>query len=367
VRTIGKAALSVAAAAALTAAATACSGGSSTSTAGTTAKTTNSGGCKIPATGVVGLPGYQVCLFVAATTAANHPDSILVDGSHVWVGWQNVTAKDGSDTKSSTISEYTTNGALVKSWSVGGGTNPGTGCHTDGMRIDPATHKLWVMCNEDGNPRLFIIDPMTSSPTQITLPKTPHGGGFDDVQFVNGLALIDASNPTLNKAGLNPFPALYKVTLSGTTAKLTPVLSGQPTATTIKPPQTTVKLNLTDPDSMMIDPQGNFVLDSQGDSLMLWIKNVGTKQQTVSVLSVGTQVDDSVFPTQAKGCVLVSDNASGVYSVCSSIWVPGSAYTDAPNDSGVIGFVGTLGLSSGLIQPIIVGISNPHGMAFLPK
>ncbi len=311
------------------------------------------------APGVAALPGYQVCLWVAATSTANHPDNVVISGSKVFIGWQNITAKDGTDTKTSTIAEYTTSGKLLKSWSVRG--------HTDGMRVDPSTRLLWVMCDEDGNPRLYTIDTSSSTPTPITLPPTPHGGGFDDIQFVNGIAVIDASNPTLNKAGTNVFPALYKVTLSGTHATLTKVLMADAKATTITPPVSTVTLNLTDPDSMMIDPQGNLVLDSQGDSEMLWIKNVGTPQQSVSVLSVGTQVDDSVFPSSSKGCVLVADGSSGVYSICSHVWIPGSAYTGAPNDSGVIGFVGTLNLSSGMIMPIVVGIANPHGMAFLPQ
>jgi len=313
-----------------------------------------------PATGVAALPGYQVCLWAAATTTANHPDNIVISGSNVFVGWQNITAKDGTDTKTSTIAEYTTGGKMLKSWSVIG--------HTDGMRMQPGTNTLWVMCDEDGNPRLYTIDTTSSSPaTPITLPKTPHGGGFDDVQFVNGKAYIDASNPTLNAAGKNIYPALYQVSLSGTTATLTKVLMAQATATTIATPSTTVKLNLTDPDSMMIDPNGTLVLDSQGDSEMLWIKNVGTPSQSVSVLTVGTQIDDTVFPSSAKGCVLVADNASGVYSICSSLWIPGTAYSAAPNDSTVIGFVGSLSLSSGALQPIVVGISNPHGMAFLPQ
>jgi hypothetical protein len=303
-----------------------------------------------------------VCLLAAATTTANHPDSLIVSGGHVFIGFQNITAKDGTDTKTSTIAEYSTGGKLLKSWSILG--------HNDGLRMDPSAHLLWAMCNEDGNPRLFTIDPAMSGASavkQYTLPKTPHGGGFDDIQFVNGLALIDASAPALNAAGKNVFPALYKVQLSGTKAKLTPVLMGDAKATTIQTPVSKVTLNLTDPDSMMIDPQGNLVLDSQGDSEMLWISNVGTPQQTVKVLAVGTQLDDTVFPSSSKGCVLVADNNSGVYSICSNVWVPGSAYSAAPNDSTVIGFVGTLNLSSGAITPIVVGVANPHGMDFIPQ
>ena len=372
VRKIGKLTAATAVAAAVTLVSAACSGSSSpastassTSTSGSTTTTSSSSaGCTIgtPTSGVVGLQGYQVCLFAGATTKANHPDSIVVAGGNVFIAFQNLAAKDGSDSKTSTIVEYTSSGKQLRSWSTVG--------HNDGMRMDPSTHMLWALSNEDAKPRLYTIDPTVSGASavkQYTLPKPAAGGGYDDIQFVNGLSLIDASNPTLNKAGVNTNPALYKAQLSGTTAKLTPVLMGNAKATTINAPPSTVSLNLTDPDSMMIDPKGNLVLDSQGDAEMLFIKNVGTPQQKVTVLTVGTQVDDSVFPTSPKGCVLVTDNNSGVYSICSSVWVPGTAYAAAPNDSGVIGFVGTVSLSSGTITPIVVGIANPHGMAFLSQ
>jgi hypothetical protein len=357
VRKIGKLTASAASVAALGLVVAACS---SNGTVSTTASSSKSG-CKNASQNstVAALPGFQVCLFIPATTKANHPDNIIIDGSHVWVGWQNITAKNGSDTKTSTIAEYTTSGTLLKSWSVVG--------HTDGMRMNPTTHQMWVMCDEDGNPRLYTIDPASSTATTITLPPQPWGGGFDDIQFVNGVGYADASSPTLNSAGKNLFPALYKVTISGTAATLTKVLAGMPKATTINLPVSNVTLNLTDPDSMEISPQGDLVLTSQGDSEMLFIHNLGTAQQTVRVLSTGTQIDDTAWPTSSKGCMIVADGNSGVYSVCSSIWVPGAPYSAAPNDSTVIGFVGTLNPSNGQLTPIIVGIANPHGMGFIPQ
>ena len=364
-RTFGKFARYAVVIAVLGLAVSACSGSSSSSTP---SASNGNNGCKSASqvSSVAALPGYKVCLLIAASSTANHPDSVVYAGGKLWIGWQNITAKDGLDNKSSTIGEYTTGGSLVKSWSIGGPT-AGTGCHTDGMRMNPSTGKLWVMCNEDGNPRLYMIDPASSTPTQITLPKTPHGGGFDDIQFLNGKAFIDASNPTLNSAGQNVFPALYTVTVSGTKASLTPVLKGGATGTTLNPPITKITMPLTDPDSMMIDPQGDLVLDSQGDMQLLFIHNAGTSSQTVKVLSVGTPVDDTVWPTSSKGCMIISDNASGVFSVCSDLWVTGSPLTSAPNDSTIISFVGTVSVGSGLITPIIVGMNNPHGMAFIPQ
>jgi len=160
---------------------------------------------------------------------------------------------------------------------------------------------------------------------------------------------------------------VVKITLSGNSATFTPALMGETKATTLNPPISTVSLTLTDPDSQTVDPQGDLVLMSQGDGNLLFIHNPGTSSQTVKVLSVGTQVDDTIWPTSANGCLLVADNASGVFSVCSSVWVPAQPVSSSPNDAGVISFVGTLSLGSGQITPIIVGIPNAHGMAFLPR
>jgi hypothetical protein len=361
---IGKLTASVAGAAAVALVSAACSSSSPTTSATTTSTSSCTAGT--PAAGVATLPGYTVCLLIPATSKANHPDNVVYTGGKIWIGWQNITAKDGADNKSSTVGEYTTSGKLVKTWTLGGPT-AGTGCHTDGMRMDPATHLMWVMCNEDGSPQLWTIDPASSTPTSITLPKTPHGGGFDDIQFLNGMAFIDASNPTLNSAGNNVFPALYKVTLSGTKASLTPVLKGGATATSLNPPVKSTSLPLTDPDSMMIDSQGDLVLDSQADMQLIFIHNPGAAGQTVKVLPVGTPVDDTVWPTSSKGCMIIADNNSGVYSACSNLWVTGTPLTAAPNDSTIISFVGTVNLGNGQITPTIVGIANPHGMAFLPQ
>lgn len=357
-RTIGKVTTFAACAAALGLALGACSG--SNSPKNSTSGSGNSG-CASAAqvTNVVALPGYKVCLFAAATTSMNHPDDVRVVGSTVWIAWQNSSAKDGSTTKPSTVAEYTTSGKLLKAWSVIG--------HADGMRLDPMTHMMWVTTDEDAKPRLYVINPSSSTPTQYTVPATSWGGGLDDIEFVNGSAYISASNPTLSKAGKNPAPAIVKVTLSGTSAALHPALPGEAKATTLIPPVTTTTLTLTDPDSMSADPQGDLVFMSQGDSDLLFIHGIGTPSRTVKVLSVGTQIDDTIWPTSANGCLLAADNASGVFSICSNAWVPGTPISSSPNDATVINFIGTLSLSTGQVTPIVVGMGNPHGMAFLPK
>jgi hypothetical protein len=358
---IGRISTSAAVVAALALVAAGCS--SSSSTSSTTANTTSTSGsaCKAgsQSSNVAGLPGFQVCLFAAASTKMNHPDDIQVLGSNVWIGWQNQSAKDGSTSVTSTIAEYTTGGKLLKTWSVIG--------HADGLHMNPATNMMWVTANEDAKPRLYIINPASSTVTTITVPPLAQGGGLDDFRFFNGAAYISASNPTLNSAGLNTAPAILKVTVSGSTAQVASAFKANAKVSTLNPPVMPATLNLTDPDSQTIDPQGDLVLNSQADQELIFIHAIGTSSQTAHVLSVGAQVDDTVWPTSTNGCMLVADNASGVYSICSSIWVPGTPIVDAANDGTTISFVGTLSLGSGQITPIIVGMNNPHGMGFIPK
>src|ERR1700730_15303479 len=93
---------------------------------------------------VAALPGYHVDLFARGTSAYSNPDAIAVANGHVFVAFANKTAKDGSDHKSSTIVDYTREGKVAHVYNIQG--------HNDGMRLDPSTHLLWILMNNDSNP-----------------------------------------------------------------------------------------------------------------------------------------------------------------------------------------------------------------------
>jgi hypothetical protein len=283
---------------------------------------------------------------------------VVADGQHVFIGYQNVTAKDGSDHKSSTIVEYTLEGKVVRTFSVPG--------HCDGLRIDPQTHLLWASSNEDGNPALVTINLKTGVITPYHFAPTPHGGGYDDMAFVDGMAFIAASNPNLNAQGVNVFPALDKIVLSQGNAVLTPVLFGNATAldTTTN---TTVTLNEIDPDSLTVDPQGDVVLDNQAGAELVFLHHAGTPQQVVTRIPLGTQVDDTIWATARNGRMLVVDAKANVIYSIRAAFKTGTVYTEAPSDSGVNGFVGTLDLSTGFITPVAIGFGSPTGLFFLPN
>lgn len=308
-----------------------------------------------------GLPGVKISVFARFAQGTQNyiaPDSITIDGNTVFIGFQNVTAKDCTDgPKTSTIVEYTMAGAFVKKFSVPG--------HNDGLRVDPATHLVWATSCEDGNPQLNVIDPTGGTVTPYALPAAPHGGGYDDLWAMNGQMFIAASNPTLDANGNNAFPAIDSVTLSGSKAVLKTVLMANATATdTIAGTPTT--LNLTDPDSFSVDNKGQLVLVSQGDSRLVFIANPGTPQQTVTTTPVGNQLDDTVWSTALHGRLLVTDGSSNAIYWVHVDGPAGTVYTEAPDDSGVVGFLGTVDLTTGFVKPVMIGFAKATGLAYVP-
>jgi hypothetical protein len=313
--------------------------------------------CGLPP-GLGGLPGYSVRVWAKGTSAYTNPDPIERDGNDIWVAYQNSTSKTGGDNKTSTIVEYTRHGQVEHTYAVPG--------HCDGLRVDPATHLVWASSNEDGNPGLVSIDPATGVITPYTLDATLHGGGYDDVAFLNGTMFIAASNPNLDSLGNNNFPAVDKVTFNGTHATVTTVLMGNATATDVTT-NMSVTLNEVDPDSLAIDSAGRLVLVNQGGSEFVFIANPGTAQQTVSRLVTATQLEDPVWIPSADGELLLVDaTANTIYAVRTQ-FVPGTVFTETPNDSSISSLLGTIDVTTGVLSPTVLGFGKATGLLFVPK
>lgn len=329
-------------------------GSGATATSSSPASGAGAGG-STGAAGVVALPQYHVSVFAKASSAYSNPDSITRDGNSVFVAYQNHTAKDGTDTKTSTVVQYDLAGHVIKTFDVAG--------HNDGLKVDPSTHLVWAMSNEDASPKLTTIDVGTGAKKEYTFSKTAHGGGFDDIVFMGGKTYLSASNPTL-KGTINAAPAVVTATLGAGTVQTTPVLMGNAAA---KDALTgaTVAINAVDPDSMFVDPAGDLTLDNQGGTALISIHNPGPGQ-TVKQLTVGTQVDDTVYPTSSTGRLLVSDTKGGVIYAISGALDPATPLTATPSDSGVNGFVGTIDTKTGFITPVVIGLKSPHGMEYVP-
>ena len=301
---------------------------------------------------------YTVSTFATGVAGVySAPDSIALLDGHIFIGYGNGIAPDGSDGKSSTIVEYKMNGAVVRTYSVVG--------HNDGLRVNPRTKKLWALQNEDGNPNLAIINPTNGNKTVYTFGPTPHGGGYDDIAFRGNDVFLSASNPAHNP---NFAPAVVKATIHGRVVNVSEALNASAVATNI-PTDTPVTLNLQDPDSMIFNPFGDLVLDSQADAELIVVHHLGFTDQSVyrlklSTKGAATQVDDTIFATSSYGVILVSDRDAGaagvVYAISKNIFSPDAAYTATPNS------VGNLNFNTGVITNVVSGMVSPHGMTFIP-
>ena len=309
----------------------------------------------------IAAPGYSVSVFAPTLAGTSGADSVEVIGGNVYVGYSNRTPKDGSGgpTATSTIAEYSAAGLLLGTTSVIG--------HNDGLRYNAATGQIWSMQNEDGNPNLVLITPGTLAKSAIyTVASVNNGGGFDDIAFTGGKAFITASNPANSP---NSDPALVTATLGAGVVNIVPVLQGDATVTPLNASAPTT-LNLQDPDSLSFTQDGKLVLDSQGDGLLLFITNPGTPTQSVEALQLlgNIQVDDTEFAGAFDKTLLVADKGTSIIYAVTGPFGFNTGYSagqdTTPGLAGPIGFIGALN-ADGSYDPIVTGLSNPGGEAFL--
>jgi hypothetical protein len=337
---------------------------------------------QLPA-GAATATGYTLSVFIKAPLTTEKPDSIIQVGTALFIGYQNAgDVKDGSvPGLMNEVVQYdlTTNPPkLLNTFNVPG--------HVDGLMAKSNT-EIWAMANEDGNPELTIINLTTGTQKtyQATVNPPLHGGGFDDMQLINDVVYVSASNPS--NPGTAP-PTVVSLTLNanGTTFDVAPVLNGGAMAVDITPSvggspnptfNTMVPLILTDPDSEATDSSGNLVLDSQADGKLVFIKNPGPAQ-SVSLLTLTlfndkdgpvTPVDDTRFVPAAPGpkgmlYMLFTDASNTTYRV-DAPFMAGDAYSCGQ------GQVMRLDIKSGHLTPVVVSLGNaaalqdPHGMVFI--
>lgn len=356
---------------------------------GSSSKKTPTTPAPIPYTAVP--PGFSLSVWVTAPSSNQKPDSIVQMGSNIFIGYQmSGDVKDGSNPSlTNAVVEYDLKGNIVKTFTVPG--------HVDGLMARSDTNEMWCMANEDGNPELTIINLGTGNQRtlQATVNPTPHGGGYDDMQFLGGVVYVSASNPTPLVAA----PSVGALTFNpnGTTFDVAPVLGNygysacascdNAMATDITPSVggspnlnfgSLVPLTLSDPDSMAIDSTGTrLVLDSQADGKLIFIKNPGLNSQTASVLSLTLYndkdgptlpVDDTRFvpaPGSTGVYMLFTDATNTTYRV-DGPFIQGDPYSNGQ------GQVMQLDLNTGHLTPFVAGVGlasvlqDPHGMLFVP-
>ena len=312
-------------------------------------------------------PDYSVAVFANAPTGLTGPDSITSFQGTIWVGYQNKTQPTGGGGDSDIV-QFDPTGKVLKDYKVKG--------RNDGLKYNPFDGKIYALQNEDGNPYLTLIDPVTGTMTNYKYSTPPaHGGGYDDIVFLNGQIFISASNPNLQPPATNPpfgqniYPSVVKATLvAGNQIDVSPVEMGNDTLTDVTTGASVVSAQ-SDPDSLKVDPSGNVVLDSQQDGDLIFLNGPGFPNQVGYRLHLSSSsttqvtVDDTVFPTQAAGTIYVADTpANIVYAITSKVFPPNSAFTSASDTNN---YEGRIDLQTGNITPIITGLQGPHGALFV--
>jgi hypothetical protein len=330
---------------------------------------------------------YIISVFAKAPGTLQ-PDDIVQMGTSVFVVCQdpNVnpdgTLASGVTSAQAEVIEYDEKGNVQQTFDVPG--------HPDGM-VAYNSSTLWVSSNEDANPVITVITPSSKTLQSYTsdVAQLPHGGGLDDLKVINNVVYASASNPTTTanpspnlapystdssgataEYGVSTGPVFYAVSLNsdGKTFHSTPVLMSS-TPATLLPGKTPVTLNMTDTDSSMVDPSGDLVIASQQDSELVFVKNVGTATQSVSVLPVTLYgnpwpLDDTRWsPASGTSFMLVSDTpAQLIYRID-----PGTTFAASTAYSAGQGTVLQTNTTTGTMTPIYIGMNNPHGLIFVTE
>ena len=102
------------------------------------------------------------------------------------------------------------------------------------------------------------------------------------------------------------------------------------------------------------------MLVSQADSALITVANPGAANQSVTKTPIGNQEDDTVWATATTGTLYVADGGKNAIYTVKWAGPKGTVFTEAPNDSGVVGFIGTIDLTTGFITPVSTGWSQAH-------
>ena len=316
--------------------------------------------------------GFTTKTFATGTANQSNPDDITSLNGNMYVAYQNgVSPKGGpakNGAKQSSIVEYDKTGKTIQSWNITG--------KCDGLTADPANNRILATVNEDGNSSMDIIKPKVAEPQHLSFKPDPSSaaatgdlatGGGTALSVINGNYYLTASAPTADSKGKYSKAALFQANID--TAKgivtLTSVLKDNAMA---KDAMTggKVTLNLSDPDSNGLVPQnstkyaGDFMLDSQGDKELIFIHNLGSSNQTQTRLQISAQADDVIWATSGSGTLYVSDTGTNKVYAVKGTFKPGTVFVSVGTN------VGTLDLNTGKITPFVTGLSDSHGMTFIP-
>ena len=305
-------------------------------------------------------------LFVRGSRILFNPDGLVVTSTNVFVAWQ---GQSDHLPGPSTIVKYDRSGKALGSIAIMG--------RCDGLRLNPVTSLLWATFNNDGlngnpkrQPLLYTIDPKTLAANLYQFPPTqPHGGGYDDIAFVNGQAYLSASSPTLTAQGINNKPIVYVATLTNAgRVRIAPIINGNASVRNAST-KTFGPMNFTDPDSLAVDSNNDLVVVGDNNQQLLIIKSPGQiGAQKASVYSFGTQFDDVAWSSGTSGTLWVADGATNSIYTIAATFPAATVFGETGLGNPIQSFIGTIG-SGEIITPLLTqqnGIFAPSSLIFVP-
>lgn len=333
------------------------------------------------------VPIVHPVVFAQHPDGASKPDDITRLGDLIYVTYQNDAGNDGTPVGSfSTIIAYDSTGKSVATYTIPG--------RCDGLTADPTHHRILATANEDINSSLYVIHPGTAQPAHYTYSPDPaqtgsdgKNGGTDAISVTpDGTIYVAHSNPDPKLPAPNNPPAVYTMTLRGSTAQLTALFGVNDLATVINiasGPAT--PLGLTDPDSNQYLPAlngGTLIQVAQADSKLVMATNLQSGHPTLKQVTLtnattarhGTatpQLDD-IAQVNGPGTLYAVDQGASarVYSMDTSAITPGTLFVsqpkpstgDLPNDPGL----GIVDPTTGVVTHIGSPLTSPKGLLFVP-
>jgi hypothetical protein len=333
------------------------------------------------------VPIVHPVVFAQHPDGASKPDDITRLGDLIYVTYQNDAGNDGTPVGSfSTIITYDSTGKSVATYTIPG--------RCDGLTADPTHHRILATANEDINSSLYVIHPGTAQPAHYTYSPDPaqtgsdgKNGGTDAISVTpDGTIYVAHSNPDPKLPAPNNPPAVYTMTLRGSTAQLTALFGVNDLATVINiasGPAT--PLGLTDPDSNQYLPAlngGTLIQVAQADSKLVMATNLQSGHPTLKQVTLtnattarhGTatpQLDD-IAQVNGPGTLYAVDQGASarVYSMDTSAITPGTLFVsqpkpstgDLPNDPGL----GIVDPTTGVVTHIGSPLTSPKGLLFVP-
>lgn len=326
------------------------------------------------------IPPYNLTVFPGTPPAgATQPDDLAVsaNGKHLWVGYGNGVDTTGKGGPSTLVEYDIASGAVLKNISIPG--------HLDGLKINPATGDVWATENEDGNPTLAVIDHESGAFHIYRFDPTLITGGFDDLVFVarpHGDSRHDSDSPvdvyvvTSSQVDTTT-PVIVRISgpLRAANTQVESVLSGAPQSVlNVVTNQAETTDMIGDPDSMTLDPAGEFVLDNRSDDSLYVVRDPKAQNPVLRVpLTLGgkaVEVNDTIFTTSATNGVsstagtifIAATSANAIYMLTKPYFPANEVYT-AANVANVVGLVD---LNTGVVTPVATGFKGLHGLAFSP-